>query len=149
MKKLFIYYSLSGNGDVVANYLHDRGVTVRKVTPNRELPYNMVLRILAGGFLAGIGYKDTLVNFDSDIREYEHIVIGSPIWNGRLSTPVNALLDRIDLTAKKTTFVLYSGSGVAPKTIKMLQTRYPKSNTIILKEPKKASKDELYKLDKI
>ena len=135
MKKIFIYYSLSGNGDKVANYFNK--ITIRKVVPKKSLPNNMLFRILIGGFLAGIGYKDELVNFDSDIREYDHVIIGSPIWNGRLSTPVNALLDKIDLHGKKVTFVLYSGSGAASKADKFIHTKYPKASIIHLQEPKK------------
>ena len=31
MNKIFIYYSLSGNGDSVANYLMNKGIDIRKV----------------------------------------------------------------------------------------------------------------------
>ncbi len=137
MEKIFIYYSLSGNGDMVADYLSKKNVAIRKVVPKKSLPKNMILRILTGGFLAGIGYKDLLVDFDNDIREYNHIIIGSPIWNGRLSTPVNAILDKIDLNSKKITFVLYSGSGISPKADKLIYTKYPDALIIHLKEPMK------------
>ena len=31
MKKLFIYYSLTGNGDIVADYLKDKGYSIKEV----------------------------------------------------------------------------------------------------------------------
>ena len=137
MKKIFIYYSLSGNGDAVAKYLKEKKVDIRKVIPKKELPKNMALRILCGGFLAGINHKEKLVDFNSDISSYDEVIIGSPIWNGKLSCPINTVLDEIDLVGKKVTFILYSGSGFAPKTTKMLKDRYKESKIINIKEPKK------------
>ncbi len=137
MKKIFIYYSLSGNGDTVATYLKEKNIDIRKVKPKKELPNNMILRILSGGFLAGINHKDKLINFDNNITSYDEIIIGSPIWNGRLSSPINTVLDEIDLSNKKVTFILYSGSGVAPKTDKLLHSKYKDVNIINIKEPAK------------
>ena len=63
MKKLFIYYSLTGNGDMVANYLKDNGYDIRKVLTDEPLPDNYILRILTGGYKAMIKYKDKLIDF--------------------------------------------------------------------------------------
>lgn len=145
MKCIFIYYSLTGNGDAVAKYLKEKNIDIRKVTPKKELPKSFVLRILTGGFLAGKGHKDKLVNFNSDIRDYDEVIIGSPIWNGRLSCPINTVLDEIDLTNKKITFILYSGSGGAPKTDEFLKERYKDIKIIHIKEPKK-NKELLHKI---
>ncbi len=136
MKKIFIYYSLSGNGDVVANYLKEKKVTISKVIPEKQLPNNMVLRIIKGGFLAGINHKDKLVDFNNDVSDYDEVIIGSPIWNGKLSCPINTVLDSLDLKEKKITFILYSGSGEAPKTEEILKERFKTCRIIHLKEPK-------------
>ncbi len=111
MKKIFIYYSLTGNGLEIANYLKNKNIAIRKVETKEKLPNNKILSILTGGFKAGIGYKDKLDNFDPNISEYDEVIIGSPIWNDRLSSPINTVLDEIDLVGKKLTFILYSGSG--------------------------------------
>ena len=137
MKKIFIYYSLSGNGDVVAEYLKEKNIEIRKINTSRPLPNNMALRILSGGFLAGINHKDKLINFDNNISDYDEIIIGSPIWNGKLSCPINTVLNSIDLNNKKITFILYSGSGVAPKTDKIIKEKYKDAKIIHLKEPSK------------
>ena len=97
MKKLFIYYSLSGNGDVVADYLKDRNIDIRKVIMKDKMPKSYILQILKGGFLAGIYYKARLVDFNNNIDSYDEIVIGSPIWNGRLVPAINTVLDKISL----------------------------------------------------
>ena len=136
MKKIFIYYSFTGNGDEVANYLKDKNIAIRKVNTKEPLPQNRVLSIITGGFLAGIKHKDKLINFNNDISNYGQIIIGSPIWNGRLSCPINTVLDELNLTNKQVIFILYSGSGDAPKTNKLLKEKYPECKIIQLKEPK-------------
>ncbi len=143
MKKIFIYYSLTGNGLEIANYLKNKNIAIRKVETKEKLPNNKILSILTGGFKAGIGYKDKLDNFDPNISEYDEVIIGSPIWNDRLSSPINTVLDEIDLVGKKLTFILYSGSGKNKKATKKINTRYKDAKIINIKEPK--SNKDAYK----
>lgn len=146
MKRLFIYYSLTGNGDIVADYLKDKKYDVRKVKTKEPLPNNFILRILSGGYKAMINYQDKLINFDDNIKDYDEIIIGSPIWNSRLSSPINAVLKLLDLSNKKVTFILYSGSGKNSKAMEILNNKYPNCKIINLKEPKKY-KEQLKNLD--
>lgn len=145
MKKLFIYYSQSGNGDLVAESLAAKGYGTRKVIPLKKPPKAFFLQILAGGFGAGIGHRETLAGYDPDISGYDQIVIGTPVWNGRISCPVNTVLAETDLKGKDLTFVLYSGSGTAPKAAERISQEFPDAKIIHLKEPK-ANRDELKKL---
>ncbi len=145
MKKIFIYYSLTGNGDIVADYLKDKGYDIRKVETKEELPKNNILRILAGGYKAMISYKDKLIDFDNNIDDYDEVIIGSPIWNSRLSSPINSVLDNINFESKKLTFILYSGSGKESKAMKLIKNKYPNSNIINIREPKK-NMEELKKI---
>ena len=148
MSKLFIYYSNTGNGDLVANRLEELGYDVRKVIPKKDLPKSFFFKIMTGGFLAGINAKAKLVNFDANIDGYEKIVIGSPVWNGRLSSPINKVLTLLDLKDKKVTFVLYAGRGEAKHAPKQIQKIVSDANIIFLKEPKKYS-EEIEKLEDI
>ena len=145
MKSIFIYYSISGNGDLVSKKLEEKGIVVRKVQPKKELPKRFFFRIMTGGFLAGLNIKDKLINFDNDVSEYDHIIIGSPIWNGRLSTPINTVLNKVDFTNKKVTFILYSGSGKGPKAMKKINKLFNNPRIIVLQVPLKY----LNELDKI
>ena len=141
MKKLFIYYSLSGNGDVVADYLKNKKYDIRKVIMKDKIPKSYIGQILTGGFLAGINHKAKLDDFNKDISDYDEIIIGSPIWNGKLSCPINTVLDEINLDNKKISFILYCGSGKAPKAEKRLKDKYKNIDIIVLKEPKKNKTD--------
>ena len=68
MKKLFIYYSLSGNGDVVADYLKNKKYDIRKVIMKDKIPKSYIGQILTGGFLAGINHKAKLDDFNNLIK---------------------------------------------------------------------------------
>ena len=122
---------------MVADYLKKNNVTIRKIKPIKPLPKNMFFRIIVGGYLAGKDYQDELVDFDSDISQYKKIIIGSPIWRDRLSTPINTVLSKLDLRDKELIFILYSGSGYAAKATEKINKLYPKAKIIHLKEPLK------------
>ena len=106
MKKLFIYYSNTGSGDKVAEAFAEKGYELRKVTPKRPLPKKFFFMVMTGGLLAGLGVKSKLVGFDGDVSEFDEVVVGSPIWNGRLSCPMNTVLAKTDLGGKKLSFAL-------------------------------------------
>ena len=147
MKKLFIYYSLSNNGDIVADYLKEKDYEIRKVIPKYKYPKSMFLRIIVGGYKATFNKKDKLIDFDANTNEYDKIVIGTPIWNDRLSAPINSVLNQIDLNNKNIKFIMYSASGKANKAKEKIKDIY-NTDTIILKEPK-INKKELEKLKDI
>ncbi|MBP5446214.1 MAG: hypothetical protein J6Y28_08595 [Acholeplasmatales bacterium] len=137
MSKLFIYYSLSGNGEVVANYLSEKGVDMRKIETKYRLSKHMFPAMMKGGFHALIGKKAKLINYNNDISNYDEIIIGSPIWNSRLTPPINTVLKNTDLTNKKITFILYSGGGMGKKATKKISKKYPEATIINIKQPKK------------
>jgi len=144
MKRIFIYYSLSGNGDVVAEYLEDKDVDIRKVSAIDKMPKSYIGQIITGGFLATINYKAKLIDFNNDISKYDEIIIGSPIWNSRLACPINSVLEELDLKDKKVTFIFYSGSGTSPKATEKVKELYPEANILDIKNPK----DNLDSLDR-
>ena len=137
MKKLFIYYSNTGNGDFVADYLAENGYEIRKAIPKKDLPKSFFFKVLTGGFIAGLNKKSKLKDYDGSVGDYEEIIIGSPVWNGRLSCPINAVLAKTDLTGKEVSFILYAGGGEAPKAEKRLKKEFPSAWITVLKEPKK------------
>ena len=146
MNKLFIYYSLTNNGDKVADYYKDKGYDIRKIEVKNKLPKIFFFRIMTGGFKALINYKEKLINFDNNIDNYNEIIIGSPIWFDRLSTPVRTALNKLNLENKTIHFVLYSGSGTGKKAEEFINKNYSSAKITILKEPNKYN-DELKKLD--
>lgn len=144
MRRLFIYYSLTGNGDVVAGTLKKQGCDLRKVTSSSYYPHHLFPLIAYGGYKALFHLQDHLIDFDTDISDYDEIIIGSPIWCDRLSCPINAVLRQLELKNKKVSFIFWSmsggGSHAQKRVAKALQT-----DSIVLKEPKK-NPEELTKI---
>ena len=145
MSKLFIYYSLTGNGDLVAKEFEKKGYEIRKVTEKKKMPKKFFWMVLGGGFRAGLGLKGKLVDYNNDVSQYENIVIGSPIWNGRFPPVMNSVLAQTDFSNKKLTFVFYSGSGEGKKAEARVKKEFPNALIVFLQEPKKHEK-ELEKL---
>ena len=145
MKKIFIYYSKTGNGEVVKSYYEKNGYDIRKVEAKHGLPKSFFWQMMIGGMLAGFNHKAKLRDFNYDISEYDEVVIGSPIWNGKFACPTNTILKNLKLDNKKLTFILYSGGGSAPKTVKKINKKY-NAKVIELKEPRKYP-DNLKKLE--
>lgn len=147
MEKIFIYFSLTGNGDLISERLKDE-YEIRKIEMKRRFPKSFFFRVLKGGFLASINAKTKLKDFDYDIKDYDEVVIGSPIWNARFSSPINTLLSKLEIGDKKLSFVLYSGSGEGAKAIEKIKKNYKFDKIIILKEPLKYN-EELDKLKEL
>ena len=146
MKKLFVYHTETGNGDLVADFYKEKKYDV-EIIKAKKLPKAFVLQILTGGFKASVGIKDKVGDLENDLDKYDEIVIGSPIWNDRLCSPVRGLLSKYDFKDKKLKFVLYSASGKANVAEKFIKDNYPSAKVIVLKQPKD-NKDELSKLEK-
>ena len=145
MGKLFIYFSNSGNGELVAVKLKEKEYDIVKVLPKKALPKSFFSLIMQGGFLAGIKNKMKIEDLNVDFSAYDEIAIGTPVWNGRISPPINTILAMPELKDKKISFILYAGGGEAPKSIKRLNKEFPGAEIVILKEPKKYP-DELEKI---
>lgn len=145
MKKLFLYYSHTGNGDIVSKEFEKAGFELRKVSEKKKMPKSFFWSMMVGGFRAGLGLKGKLVNYDNNVSEFDKIVIGSPIWNGRFPPAINAVLKETNFEGKDLTFVFYSGSGEGKKAETRVRKEFPTAKIIFLKEPKKYN-DELKKL---
>lgn len=146
MKKLFLYCSYTGNGDIVSEEFKKNQYDIRKVIEKKKFPKSFFWSVFSGGFRASVHSKGKLVNYDPDVSSYDEVVIGSPIWNARLTPIANSIIKQTDFSNKKLTFVFYSGSGTGKKAEKKIKKLFPQATIIFIKEPKKY-KEELEKLN--
>ena len=148
MKKLFLYCSFTGSGDIVSKEFEKAGFELRKAIEKKKFPKSFFWSVMIGGFRAGFGLKGKLVNYDNDVSSYDKIVIGSPIWNGRFPPVMNAVLKETNFEGKDLTFVFYSGSGEGKKAEERVKKEFPSAKIVFLKEPKKYN-DELKKIKEL
>ena len=136
MKKLFIYYTLTGNGDVMATFYSKEGYDTHRVETMKPIKKPNFFRILRYGGEAMMKKRRPIMKIELDPNKYEEIVIGSPIWNDRLSTPILSLLDQYDFNKETTKFVFYAGGGKASHAEQQIEKMGFKNKAIVVKEPK-------------
>lgn len=136
MKKYFIYYSNSGNGDIIAEFLKDRDFEIIKVEPVKKIKRMGFFRIIKYGGKALQEKRTPIQDIDLKLQSDDYVVIGSPIWNDRLSTPIWSLLDKFDFDKDSTKFILYSGGGKAEKATFQIKKLGFNKDPLILKQPK-------------
>ena len=56
-----------------------------------------------------------------ELKEDDVVVIGSPIWNDRLSTPINSVLAKYQFSKEMTQFVLYPAGTTTKKSLKQIK----------------------------
>jgi flavodoxin len=92
MKSLVVYYSLTGKTKLVAHaiaeVLNATLVEIKETKP-RKLGFSVYL---LGGFAATINRGSKINPIDVDLKQYERIFIGSPIWNSRPVPAINSFI---------------------------------------------------------
>lgn len=112
-KILIIYWSRSGNTRSLAQFIQKQTkaeiLELRLVTPYPEdyrATVNQVVRENASGYLPPI--KTPI----PDLKAYDTIFIGFPIWDMKLPPPIKSLLHQHSLTGKKVIpFCTHGGYG--------------------------------------
>lgn len=141
MKKLFIYFSWTGNGDYIASLLGEKEYETHKVETLKPMKKMNFFRIFKYGYLAATEKKIAIKDIDLIIKDDDEVVIASPIWNDRLSNPILTLLTKFEFNKESTQFVLYSGGGKAEHAKAQLKKLGFKKEAIVLKQPL-SNKDE-------
>ncbi len=111
MRKVFVYHSFTGNVDEVAKFMRQYGYETYRVYPRHEIPNNFFWSMMVGGFEAFINKRKRVKEFSINPEDYDEIVVGSPIWNGKLSSVGNTIVHKLRNYKGKIRFVLCSGSG--------------------------------------
>lgn len=126
MKNLVVYYSLTEKTHVVAQTLaRELGADIRRVE-DVEKPDVTWWFIVRGGFAAMRGVESEIKPIDTGFQGYDRVFVGSPVWGGSPSTPINAFIARADFTAKEVVLFMTMGSDDAAGAIKKMSERIEK-----------------------
>ena len=117
MKTLITYYSYSGITDKVANMhaniLRKKGtVLVQRLKPKQEIT------TFIGQCRAAFAKKraDLQEGIVFDVKDYDLLLIGSPVWAFAPTPSVNTYLDKLSgMEGKRAVMLLTSGSGTGVK----------------------------------
>ena len=126
MKRIIVYYSLSGNTEEVVNAIAKRlGCEILRIDTVKEMPKSFVARILVGGGQVAMNKIPEIKPIDVDFSTYDEIFIGTPIWNSKGVPAINAFLSDDDICQKVTGLIITSGGGDIEKCVKALEERIP------------------------
>ncbi len=147
MKTLVVYYSLTGKTDVVAQALaRELGADVRRVEDAAK-PSGAWWFMITGSISAMRGVESEIRPIDTGLQEYDRIFVGSPVWAGSPSTPINAFIARADFTGKAVIAFMTMGGDDASGALRKMSERIEKKGGKIVGSfalsSKKATNEEL------
>lgn len=132
MKMLVVYYSLTGNTDVVAQALaRELGADLRRVEDVHKPSANWWFMVTAG-FAAIRGTETAIKPIDTGLQQYDRVFVGSPVWGGSPSTPINTFIAKADFTGKEViAFVTMGGNDGSGGLRKMSERIEKKGGKIV------------------
>ena len=137
MNKYFVYFSASGNGDFLASELEKKGyqpVKIELVKPIKKVGFFAILKY---GGRAMLSKREKIQEINLELQSDDLVIVGSPIWNDRLSTPVLTALDKLALSKETTKFILYPAGEGTKKSFKQLEKMGFKEAPIVIQYPVK------------
>ncbi len=110
-KTAIIYYSFEGNTRFAANIIAKlTGGDLIELEPEKKIKKNP-MKYLWGGMQVILNKQPELKEFDFNLDDYDHIIIGSPIWAGTFAPPFNTFFNKYKFVDKQISlFCCYAGT---------------------------------------
>lgn len=137
MNKYFVYFSASGNGDFLASELEKKGYKPVKIELEKPIKKVGFFAILKYGGRAMLSKREKIKDISLELQNDDLVIVGSPIWNDRLSTPVLTALDKLALNKETTKFILYPAGEGTKKSLKQIEKMGFKEAPIVIQYPLK------------
>jgi flavodoxin len=126
MKSLVVFYSLTDKtklvSQAIAEALNAELVEIKETKPKRGF-----LTYLAGGFAAVTNKGSEINPANIDLKQYETIFIGSPIWASRPTPAVNAFIYANNFEGKSIAPFFTMGGNNSNKALENITTKIEKS----------------------
>jgi flavodoxin len=114
VKPLVVYYSLTGKtklvAQTIAEALNATLVEIKETKPRKLGPFVY----LTGGFAATINRGSKINPIDVDLKQYERIFIGSPMWNSRPAPAINSFIYQTNFEGRSI-IPFFTMSGTNPE----------------------------------
>lgn len=111
MKKLVVYYSLTGNTKFIAEAVAKAaGADILELKTEGELiKKESFMKYFWGGKKVMMEEKPALLPFDKNPTDYDLLFIGTPVWAWNFAPPLRSFFAQIKLTGKK--IALFCANG--------------------------------------
>jgi flavodoxin len=112
MKILVLYYSLDGNTKFIADTISEEiNCDILRLNPKKDVPKKGFLKFVWGGKQVVLNQKPELESLNKDFKEYDLIIMGSPVWAGSYAPAFNTFFSEVNIINKKIAlFCCYAGS---------------------------------------
>lgn len=112
-KKLVVFYSLEGHTQLVGQLIaRALGATIVELKTQKAFPKQGFKKYFIGGKSVYLKEKPAITNKLPDLKNYDTVVIGTPVWAGQFAAPIRTFLTQNDLTGKKVAlFACHRGGG--------------------------------------
>ena len=127
MKTLIVYYSYTGNTKKIANAIKNNlNCDILEVTP--KIPFsNDYDEVIAEYQNNSIEDKSIeIIDIGIDLKEYDKIINGSPVWWYTICPVITTILKKYDLSGKKI-YPFATNAGWLGKTFKDIEKLCPNS----------------------
>ena len=144
MKRLVVYYSLSGNTEQAARKIAELlGAELLRLETVKPMPKRFAAQIFVGGGQVMFHHVPELKPLEKDISAYDELILGSPLWNSKGVPAVNAFLKEEAAAAKVTALFFLSGGGEVQKGLEAITKLLPKlKHTVSLLDRKHKNSTE-------
>lgn len=112
---LILYFSMSGNTETVANYIHEEiGGDIVKLETVQTYPEDYDELVDCAREEQRDNARPELETAIENIEQYDTIFLGYPNWWGDMPMPIYSFLDQYDLSNKTIApFITHGGSGLS------------------------------------
>ncbi|MCG6534528.1 MAG: NAD(P)H-dependent oxidoreductase [Syntrophales bacterium LBB04] len=130
-KILVAYFSHSGNTRAIANQIHKSvGGDIFEIQAVEPYPDDYDACVQQAKQELGSGYKPALKRKIENIKSYDLVFIGYPIWWGTIPAPVRTFLSEYDFSGKTIVpFCTQEGSGLG-RSVTDISKLCPKSTLL-------------------
>lgn len=143
MKVLVVYYSRTGNTGLVAEAIAESlNSNVEEIKDKRDR--TGAIGYLRSGYEALFKKLTEIQPINKNPEEYDLVIIGSPVWAGRLSSPVRTYMTEQSRKIKNTAFFATCGINSGKIFSQMEELSKPPIATLEIKE-KEVKSDEYLK----
>ena len=116
MKTSFIYYSLEGNMDYIAKEVADNlDIKLCRLTLEKDYPKGKFGKYFWGGKSATFGERPKLSSIITGLSECDTLILGTPVWAGTCTPPMNTFLHDYPVSGKNIILVATHAGGGTDK----------------------------------
>ena len=113
------YYSRSGNTKFVAEKIADKlNAETCEVIDKKNRKGKLIF--LTGGY-AALREKLTEIEVTKTIDDYDFIIVGSPVWAGKIAPAIRTFLAKNDFSDKQVAFFVTMGGDKPEKALKNMK----------------------------